>query len=485
MSQSNTPQPGEIWVARASALLGALRAADLYSAAPPSIVMQAKKDRLEMGQDVPDARPCIVLKADKQNTIRLIPTTTLQGQPLHLVNGHLRHFVVPFGEHDGDDETSIRPTTTWLKSTMMPTYICAYPLDVKRIDVTSRYSYDGSIFALDGDELLKLQQICNAKLNEYKLKPKREMQQYHDSYDEDKRRRHERWAAGPASAPPEPLSASRAADATPAFSRGVGVSQLQRLPLTAPRRLNSVVESGPLSANASPPMALDLSIDDDDADRTDEWPSLGEAYSADGSPTEGLRAKGRARSASGLLESKDATSGQRNAWANPLAIGKVLSVEERASLRVAGSVQTADAPVPPTDAASRERLHSTGAKFTAPCMQHAMAPVWDHPPSPLSHQMAPPISVARPLIAGKHDAWTVQLHADFQTTFKIQKRVKEASFAQAMLRLALEEAETINIDRSQGKEERKVARRQMRDQFESEVQESPSDTEFQTPEGMS
>ncbi|KZV81599.1 hypothetical protein EXIGLDRAFT_755492 [Exidia glandulosa HHB12029] len=86
--------------------------------------------------------------------------------------------------------------------------------------------------------------------------------------------------------------------------------------------------------------------------------------------------------------------------------------------------------------------------------------------------MAPPhISVARPLVAGKHDAWTVQLHADFQTTFKIQKRVKEAAFAQAMLRLALEEAQTINIDRSQGKEERKVARRQTRDQFESEVQE--------------
>ncbi|KZV81597.1 hypothetical protein EXIGLDRAFT_779532 [Exidia glandulosa HHB12029] len=353
MSQNNTPQEGEIWVARASVLLSALRAASMFSAESPTIVMKAEKDRLEMGQDVPDVRPCIVFDAGDENTLQLIPTTTLQGQPLHLVNGHVRHFVVPFGEHDDDGVTgtTVRPTTTWPKSTTMPTYIFAYPLDVKRSVVTSRYRYNGGTFTLDRAELVKLQQICSAKLSEYKSKPKREMRRYHDSWIEDKLRRKERWAAGSASAPPEPLSASRTADVTPAFPRGVGVSQ--RLQSTAPRRLNSVTESSPSSANAPPPMALDLSIDDDDADRTDEWPSLSKAYAQNGSPTEELRAKGRATSASGLLESQDATIGQRNAWASPPAIVKALRGEERASHPVAKSGQTVDVPAPPTDAALR------------------------------------------------------------------------------------------------------------------------------------
>lgn len=183
MTSTIDPKPGEIWVAKASVRLPVLRAAEqLESVAPMSTTMRSDLTRLTAGLDTPEARPCIIIDVKKRNsTVLIICTTTLQeASDLERVNGHMRHFIEPFGETAG---AIIKPTTTWPKSLHVPTYILARPLKVKFSQLSDKYLYGGLPFAVDVPTLERLVELTVEKMRAYEALSREKLQANHGEWD--------------------------------------------------------------------------------------------------------------------------------------------------------------------------------------------------------------------------------------------------------------------------------------------------------------
>ncbi|KZV82804.1 hypothetical protein EXIGLDRAFT_702199 [Exidia glandulosa HHB12029] len=294
MTDDQLPRPGEIWNACVSVRRGALLAAQMYSAAKLSQSMQQDlQDFLNLqvhGRD----RPCIVFSV-KQNTVQIFPITRLEGRPRHSVNGHIEHFLVPFGDDEvgNDSQTVIKTTPDWPTSKITPSYVFGYAIDVPIAAIHHKHlrGIEGQTFDVEPDELDKLQHVADAKLTSYKLIPRATMQEYNASWTA---RVKLPWRAldglsGPASAPPEPLSAARPVRTIcmPRLMRGVHVVNypLFTYPPTIWESQTAAAHPSRSSANC------DLGIDQE---ASDQFPALRSADpAASGHPSRECRVAAR------------------------------------------------------------------------------------------------------------------------------------------------------------------------------------------------
>ncbi|KZV81033.1 hypothetical protein EXIGLDRAFT_704401, partial [Exidia glandulosa HHB12029] len=212
-----------------------------------------------------------------QSTVRIFPITKLEGEPLDVVNDHVKHFLVPFS--DDGSQIQIKTTPPWPTSRITPSYVFGYPMDVPITAILHLHTIGKQTFDVDPDELEKLQRVADVKLTTYKAIPESEMQRYNASWAENLNR----WCirrdldglTGPASAPPEPPSAARPIGAM-LLQRARGVSVVDRSLFPYLRTISELRTTAGHRSPSSP--SLELGIDQEGSN---QWPALPALQSAD------------------------------------------------------------------------------------------------------------------------------------------------------------------------------------------------------------